>query len=168
MNTYWNHSGKYQALSDKLMDELVPSQGKADTFGGELLRASGRIYYDAYNNGFLNNTSGALNFLQEWCPCPNLMEALRHLESKVNTGGYSDITSTTEKVLEDMVDFVVSWVDANPEKASQPNEVDLFEYQQDDYEEEPDEDDDVCDYCCSTHCYDYECQDDDEDDDDDR
>ncbi len=46
-----------------LWDRLVPDEGKCETLEGELLRAIGRIYHDYLNNGFGNNWSGALNFL---------------------------------------------------------------------------------------------------------
>jgi hypothetical protein len=46
-----------------LFNELVPSCGKCDTFAGELVRAAVRVRREAYNNGNLNNASGAWNFL---------------------------------------------------------------------------------------------------------
>ena len=48
-----------------LWDRLVPSTGKCDTIEGELLRAASRIYHDYTCNGFGNNWTGALRFLDE-------------------------------------------------------------------------------------------------------
>lgn len=50
---------------DQLYAELVPSSGPCETLEGELLRAVSRIAHDYTNNGFGNNWSGALNFLDE-------------------------------------------------------------------------------------------------------
>lgn len=36
------------------MEELVPPVGNADTYHGEVLRISSRLYYDYYNNGLCN------------------------------------------------------------------------------------------------------------------
>ena len=38
-------------LLDKMFDEYVPDMGKADTLGGEILRAFARLYYRCYNDG---------------------------------------------------------------------------------------------------------------------
>ena len=63
--TYWNHSGKYQKISERLFEHLVPVEGMCNTVEGELLRAIGNIYYDFYNNGWgCNNFSGAVNYLR--------------------------------------------------------------------------------------------------------
>ena len=36
---------------DELFDKYVPKQGKADTIGGEIIRAANRIIYRYYNDG---------------------------------------------------------------------------------------------------------------------
>lgn len=144
-NTYWNHKGKHQADYDRL-SELVPNMGTCDTFGGELIRAVGRLYYDAYNNGFCNNTSGALNFLSEssWVADKEWSHVYNLLSEKVNTGGYSDLCEATQEGLELLANLAIEWVLANPEEAMQPTD-DLFDYQEEDYQEE--EDDDEYEYC---------------------
>jgi hypothetical protein len=50
-STYWAGNGALQADYNRLYDELVPSQGKADTIEGEVLRASSKIVYRYYNDG---------------------------------------------------------------------------------------------------------------------
>lgn len=52
--SYWNHTGKYQEQYDRLWKELVPPEGNADTYHGEVLRICSRLYYDYYNNGLCN------------------------------------------------------------------------------------------------------------------
>jgi hypothetical protein len=50
-STYWSGKGALQADYNRLYDELVPSQGKADTIEGEVLRASSKIVYRHFNDG---------------------------------------------------------------------------------------------------------------------
>ena len=50
-HTYWSGTGALQKEYDVLYNELVPSQGKADTIEGEVLRASSKIVYRHYNDG---------------------------------------------------------------------------------------------------------------------
>lgn len=52
--TYWNHQGLHQKLYIKLMAELVPEAGDAETPHGEVLRLASNLYYDLYNNGGCN------------------------------------------------------------------------------------------------------------------
>ncbi len=54
-HTYWSGTGALQKEYDALYNELVPSQGKADTIEGEVLRASSKIVYRHYNDGDLFN-----------------------------------------------------------------------------------------------------------------
>ena len=49
--SYWNLTGKYQKAYDYFHDKLVPSQGKATTDEGELLRLVSKYYYRHYNDG---------------------------------------------------------------------------------------------------------------------
>ena len=50
-HTYWSGNGALQDDYSRLYDELVPSQGKADTIEGEVLRASSKIVYRHFNDG---------------------------------------------------------------------------------------------------------------------
>lgn len=51
-NTTWSGlTTEQQQEWDILWDEYVPSYGKADTLGGEILRAVARIIYRFYNDG---------------------------------------------------------------------------------------------------------------------
>lgn len=75
--TFWNNTHPKQELYNVLFDELVPSEGKAATLAGEVLRASSEIYYDYYNNASCNNMTGAFDFLME------------HLG--VNTGNFKEV-----------------------------------------------------------------------------
>lgn len=68
-DTYWNGKGRYQDIYTELWDRLVPSQGRASTTAGELLRSISKIYYDYYNNGFGNGPwTSELNILRGFRP----------------------------------------------------------------------------------------------------
>ena len=51
---YWQDNGAYQQEYEKLWDELVPAEGEAKTVNGEILRASGKLYHEFFNNGNMN------------------------------------------------------------------------------------------------------------------
>lgn len=140
MSAYWNSAGRYQAQFDQFTQELMPASGAAETVAGELVRSANRIYYDAYNNGFCNNTSGAFHFLKRWLKDDQeLLAAFNHIEPKTNSGDYSRITKETGRCLDLLVDRVVENIQARPELLTMANEIDMFDLQEPDYRE-PDED----------------------------
>jgi len=137
---YWNGEGKYQQQQEELFNALVPDDGSCDTIGGECLRAATRIYYDAYNNGFCNNTSGAFNFLVEHVP--GMENHLRVIKDYVNSEEMMPREhSGIDIALDGIMDHVVEWIQDNPELANQENTSDMFDLQDDDFEYEEEEDD---------------------------
>ncbi len=55
---------KNEKLNNKLFKKYIPSNGKSKYVETELLRASNKVIYDHYNNGWGgNNISAALDFL---------------------------------------------------------------------------------------------------------
>jgi RecJ-like exonuclease len=54
-NSYWDETGYYQSIYDRLQSNLVPRQGEAETLHGELIRSISRLYYDFCNNGNINS-----------------------------------------------------------------------------------------------------------------
>lgn len=133
-SSYWNNNGKFQNEYDTLFSTLVPSQGKCETVEGELLRAVGRIYYDYYNNGNLNNTSGANIFLQKFLPnkSEQIISDLKAHYSESNQGCYT--TANLEAQLERITDAVIEHVLSV--KDYTPNNHDMFDFQEDDFFEE--------------------------------
>jgi hypothetical protein len=63
------------ARIEELFERFVPPSGKCDTLNGEMVRAIGRIRYDYLNNGFGNNWTGALNFLDQELDLPRKAHA---------------------------------------------------------------------------------------------
>lgn len=51
--TYWNHEGKYQELSEKI-EKLIPASGECEDPNLEMFRLVSNAYYDCYNNGACN------------------------------------------------------------------------------------------------------------------
>ena len=137
---YWRGGGdsEYQ----QLWNQLVPASGVAPTVEGELLRAASRLYYDWYNNGFGNNTSGAANFIKNYGDYYTVARAIQTIEPYLR-GNNSDADSQSkliERALEVIVDSVVAQIkQANGNY--HPNTTDLFDLQDpDDPYEEPDDD----------------------------
>lgn len=63
--TFWNEKHPLSVKSQALYEQLVPGSGSSDSLQGELLRASSRISYDWFNNGWgCNNWSGAVRFIE--------------------------------------------------------------------------------------------------------
>lgn len=148
---YWDRQGKFQAEYDQLSEQLIPGMGQCDTFAGELLRAISRIYYDAYNNGFCNNTSGAMNFLFKYLPEYNtdeqLTQALWTIRPLCNTSGYSDTGPSVNTALDTIVDGVIIAIQNNAQLLTEPIPCEIFDLQDPtadyrNFEEDEDEDDD--------------------------
>jgi hypothetical protein len=134
MSAYWDHSSPLAAKQEELTNALVPDSGKADTLGGEALRAANRLYYDAFNNGWCNNTSGAWNFLHSKAQLPDAAkQALLELKDKVNSGGYHDCVSVKDgHNLDIIMDAVIAF--CATEDAKGPT-IDMFSLQDPTYVE---------------------------------
>jgi len=52
-NTYWNGTGTWQDLSEKL-EEFVPAMGECENKKVERFRKASNAYYDIFNNGGCN------------------------------------------------------------------------------------------------------------------
>jgi hypothetical protein len=107
--TYWYSNGKHQAAYEEL-SKIVPSSGPAGTIEGEMLRAATRLYYDYYNNGFCNNTSGAVNYLMRCDELFNLGIAneLNIVEPECNTPYYT--TEPLAEPLETITNVVIEYL----------------------------------------------------------
>lgn len=143
--TYWNGNGKFQAEYDELVN-LMPASGKSDTVAGELIRATSRIGYQFYNNGFGNNVSGALNFLREKGAIdPDTYDTIyEYSRGRVYNGPYNG--DALQVAVERATDMTVEMITRNPVLITMANEQDIFDfeeediyYDEDDYYEEEDE-----------------------------
>lgn len=109
---YWNNTGKFQ-LEYNALTELVPKVGSAGTVEGEMIRAIGRLYYNYYQTGLKDNTSGAVNYLFDCDIAYNLglADVLFAIKLECNTGTVTG--QNLDMAMEHMVDRVVSFVHAN-------------------------------------------------------
>lgn len=152
MSKYWSNEGERQAEFTALTEELMPAVGAAATFGGEVIRAVNRLYYEAFNNGWGNNVSGALNFLREFfvgaAPAelrPQIREDIATLQPYVNPGHYvGDFGQSVNDALDRMCTNAVIWIKSDPDRAGLVNPVDMLELSDEDkrWHDEDDEDDD--------------------------
>ena len=92
--TYWNGKGKYQKEYNMLYAELVPSKGKAETTDGELLRCISRFYYEKYNNGFCNDMSYEIAYVNSYAWDADLDI---HISTKM---GEKQLDETIDKIIE--------------------------------------------------------------------
>jgi hypothetical protein len=114
---------KNQAFFDEAYGLYVPCRGKANTVGGEILRAISRIVYKFYNDGdtVARYYSCALNL--SWA-------ADRFLAYRVPTYSFlNDITDDVEFELKLSKNFnnVVDYLKKNPQLFETPNEDDCIE-----------------------------------------
>lgn len=134
MSKYWNNQGRYQAEFDRYTKQLMPASGHADTVAGELVRSVNRIYYDAFNNDFCNNTSGALTFIKRIMPADEVLTPIyQMLAYRVNSGGYSSLAPAVKDGLDTLVDKTVELLQNTPELTTTKNTEDMFDFQEPDY-----------------------------------
>lgn len=120
-------------------EEYVPSEGKCDTVGGEIMRAMSRIVYRYYNDGDTveeyygsekNLCRGADYYLQD------------HVPGYKSLGGIWDETQYEEELC-DRLKFVFDYLNATPDVFNQPNDedyLDLAPFEPHNDEDEDDED----------------------------
>ena len=137
--SYYNENGKHQAEYDRLW-KLVPDAGQADTVAGEIIRSAGKISYEHYNNGFCNNVSGALNFLQKYHAVSDETYAKVYPYSimEVYYAGGKDLD---DEVIVKLTDEAVEYILANPELETTANKLDMLEFGDDDAPCEEDDED---------------------------
>ena len=127
---------------NKLFEELVPFEGKANSLAGELVRAMSRIGYRFFNDGDLVN----IGYGKETCN-----PAGRFLGAKGNDriarltadawAVYSE--EAYEKVLDILCGAVADYVEQNPDLRTQPTE-DMWDFkdeEEDDWDEAEDYED---------------------------
>lgn len=138
-------------------DQLIPDSGKAETVEGEMLRAVSKIQHDFYNNGFGNNWSGALAYLQQYLPSfgVNIPHTLWNTISPYATGRTHPNNQKIENNIGLALDQITDGVMAAIRSANgnyHPNQADMYDMSsptqwsddEDDYDEDEDDyEDDV-------------------------
>lgn len=150
--TFWNEQHPLSAKSQDLLDKLVPMSGACESLQGELLRASSKISYDWFNNGWsCNNWSGAVRFLQanytklQDMPDQMFIDQLMKELDFVHQYSHGEpcslkydgrVCMTVTKIHEMVVNAVI----ANPTLVA--NKDDMLNYSEDDYIPEYEDEDD--------------------------
>jgi hypothetical protein len=136
---FWDHSNPHPLNTDyqRLYNELVPTMGKSSTLQGEMLRASSRIAYDLYNNGWGNNWTGALYFLSanihQFPLNLSKSDSERFNQIVMNISDYANCqyagrnTAPFQKDVTDLIAIITTLVLSNPELI--PNDRDMFDLQ---------------------------------------
>jgi hypothetical protein len=148
---FWDKTHPLSEKAEALFEQLVPSSGNCTTLQGELLRASSKIGYDWYNNGWgCNNWSGAVIFLRDHiadlpamapdAKSDEFHNALREVH-EFSHGEPADISDYRADVLVTAIhEYVVKKILANPEPI--PNDKDMWDFGEPDFVPEDDDDDD--------------------------
>ena len=118
----WGHlSETDNAKFEELCDKYLPAWGKANTLGGEILRAINRIVYRYYNDGDTidwyyggdyNLLRACDTFLNMYCPAYYSLSNINELEY--------------EKNLCDRLKKVFDYLIANPNVFEIPNSIDCI------------------------------------------
>lgn len=120
---------------NKLFEELVPSEGKADSLAGELVRAMSRIGYRFFNDGDMVNQG----YGKETCNAPArfLMAKGNHEIADLTVALWEIFSEDAyEKVLDTLESAVADYIEKNPDLRDQPTE-DMWSF----FDEEEDKDD---------------------------
>jgi hypothetical protein len=133
-------------------DQLIAPSGKSETIEGELLRAASKIQHDFYNNGFGNNWSGALAYLQQYLPSfgVSLPYSLWNTISPYATGRMHPSNDKVENQIGLALDQLMDGVMAAIRSADgnyHPNQTDMYDMNSPtEWSDEEEEDDDTYDY----------------------
>lgn len=147
--TFWDNTHPLSEASEALYDKLVPEDGNCPTLQGELLRASTKISWDWFNNGWgCNNWSGAVVFLQKSfkeLPVQTDAEVLTKLKQQLSyvyeyshgqpspkNESRADLAVTT------IHEIVVQAVLDNPEEIL--NTRDMYDFSEEDYRSHSEDD----------------------------
>jgi hypothetical protein len=123
---YWDQQGKYQDLYKLFWKRYVPEMGEADCTRGEVLRNIGRLYYDCYNNGLMNDKSDEVKYLLDYRSCfthylPKDSKGLAFLRELIylytNDDWVSfDFSEENNKALDDLVDAILLYIQDDEKK----------------------------------------------------
>ena len=130
MNDNWN---KIEQLSNELnerRDKYVPDSGKADTVGGEIIRALDRVIYRYFNDGDMVGVGYGIETVNSSC---------RYLFKKVpNLPGNFGYTSDENLYLGELVVLaqgVVNYLNSAEGVFNEPNDFDSRDMSDSDREE---------------------------------
>ena len=122
MSSYWDHTSKHAIVANELFERLVPPYGNASTAFGEAIRAAHQLVYEHNNNGWGNNVTGAV----------------KYLEMYFNRHGQRDMADMLQDLEEVAIDGLVDYVpsdDWNDSEDESDDEYDTTQFQPSDDQE---------------------------------
>ena len=130
-NVYWDNQGKFQEQYNQLLDAL-PHYGKGSTKASEIFRAATKLYYDFYNNGMVNNTSGAANYLLFTGVFTSANDYDYALINPYTTGARILVKEEVDVrlAMERMMDRTITFIFANAELSGLKNDINYLEFTQ--------------------------------------
>lgn len=113
---------------DALFQELVPPIGTADTVAGEIVRAVSRIGYRYYNDGDCINEG----YGKETCnPAARYLRANagKEVQELIDIiWERSCMPTLYEKMLNELIEAVIDYIEQNPQLKTTVNEDDMWKY----------------------------------------
>lgn len=159
MQTFWNEDHPLTAKANELFGQLVPASGTCPAVVGELLRASSKISWDWFNNGWgCNNWSGAVIYIRENIVELDLsVEVLAKLTTALNYvyewshGEPSPRGDRPTEIVTTIHEIIVQGILGTSPVDWTSNSVDMYDLNEDDYQEGEEDDfygeeDDDCEY----------------------
>lgn len=144
MNDNWNKINQLSNELNERRDKYVPDSGKADTVGGEIIRALDRVIYRYFNDGDIVGVGYGIETVNS---------SFRYLYKKVpNLPGNFGYTLDENLYLGELVKLaqkVLDYLNTAESVFNEPNDFDSREMTDDDEEElrewySEEEDDDDC------------------------
>lgn len=132
---------KAEKRIEELFKELVPTEGKADTVAGEIIRAISRIAYRNYNDG----DHIGVGYGKQTCN-PAARYLMNFNDEDINKaidelwGVYND--EKYDKLLQGLENTVLEYVEEHPELKTTKNETDMWSFRTDEDEDDDYEDED--------------------------
>ena len=113
---------------DELFEKYVPSQGKADTVGGEIVRATNRIIYRYYNDGDMAGYGYGKETVNPACRYL-LAQEEENITDIVNCLFATEKESRYEGLLIELERFITDYVQApNLNLLNEPNDKDFNDF----------------------------------------
>lgn len=130
MNDNWNKIGQISNKLNERRDKYVPDSGKAETVGGEIIRALDRVIYRYFNDGDMVGVGYGIETVNS---------SFRYLYKKVpNLPAGFGYSSNEDLYLEELVKLaqrVVDYLNSTESVFDEPNDFDSREMTDDDREE---------------------------------
>lgn len=106
--SFWNNNHVLTPLADRLTADFIPAMGATKFQETEVFRAALRLHHDYFNNGFGNNMSQAVAYVETYYLDQNASAKFRAAfaairEMALDPGGNRDLTVEFDIVMSEIV-----------------------------------------------------------------